>query len=822
MDEKQGFTYRVEYVPNGMSKHVLVSLFHLEDAQHLEVRSLTPDVNNYDGTGYQVATIYYSPPNQQRELRLRNHDSDLVLDRAFLGFTPLNETVEAPTADLIAVTGLAGHAFGSWAHTRRRMWLRDYLPGDIQRRARVLVYGYNSQVQGHDTPTTILADHGNRFVNDLLRIRTHVACRDRPLCLIGHSLGGLIIKQALADLPPGQRAMLPVKRVIFLGVPHGGLDQTALADIVRGRPPQELVTELRRNSPTLRGLAHRFKFNCSDLVVHTYYESRMTNTVVQSTDGKFSRCGPPVLMVDGTSAVLHHSCEVSVVSVDGNHSEIAKLQRGQGGAYVDIKAHVEDALQDIEQTNKLWASLNRSRSASCLGGNLCRLESNEPKPDVTPSSLEASIQKKSEASASAELESVVDDATDDRCYYCRTTYCTDGHMCMTRIDPDKALDSSEAFVQRTLQSSASAELGCGTAFAFNLSEALRCRYIWCPNGRECTVEAHIAKPFGLKPGLLGEQKAIIYPTASITTTPTALPNSLGFDLEAYMRECKKCEAEGLPNPSVLSFRGLKPRLHDQAPSSSSSLKLDAGKTTTGSVTSNSLISAASDRTGDGASQEVVESLKCPERHKAISGQSITPSSIILGEGSGASEPRKFTPGRGSPAAAHSGEREWNSLQRRERLRLESIAAKDRDTQSTRLATSSESTDSILSVAKVPPALPPRTSGATTPNLTTTVSAPSRAIDHEIRKPRSLWRTAARLAVDIFLDVPPAKSTPAQWSAGNALHTSPAASSSADLVTSTDTSELSLPTPTTWPLGGRVYLATNDQATHLLAGSGGTT
>ncbi|KAK5698430.1 hypothetical protein LTR17_023662 [Elasticomyces elasticus] len=385
MDETQGLTYRVEYVPTGMSKHVLRSLFHPEDAQHLEIRSLTPDVNNYDGTGYQVATVYYSPLRLQQELRLQNRDSDLVLDRAFLGFTPLNETVETPTADLIAVTGLAGHAFGSWAHTRRRMWLRDYLPGDIQRRARVLVYGYNSLVQGHDTPTSILADHGNRFVNDLLRIRAHVACRDRPLILIGHSLGGLIIKQALADLPPGQRAMLPVKSVMFLGVPHGGLDQSALADIIQGRPPQELVTELRRNSPTLRGLAQRFKSNCSDLVVHTYYESRMTNTVVQSGDGILSRCGPSVLMVDGTSAILHHSCEVSVVSVDGNHSEIAKLKRGQGGAYVDIKAHVEDALQGIEHAHMLSPPLHHSSPASPLRFDPSERRLTQMPPDPGPS-----------------------------------------------------------------------------------------------------------------------------------------------------------------------------------------------------------------------------------------------------------------------------------------------------------------------------------------------------------------------------------------------------------------------------------------------------
>ena len=46
---------------------------------------------------------------------------------------------------VIAVTGLAGHAFGSWSVDHHLMWLRDFLPSDIPR-IRVITYGYNSQL----------------------------------------------------------------------------------------------------------------------------------------------------------------------------------------------------------------------------------------------------------------------------------------------------------------------------------------------------------------------------------------------------------------------------------------------------------------------------------------------------------------------------------------------------------------------------------------------------------------------------------------------------------------------------------------------------
>ena len=68
---------------------------------------------------------------------------------------------------IIAVT--AAHAFGSWAHSSQNMWLRDYLPKDVTN-ARVLIYGYPSQLQGNIS-RSILSDHTNNFIHRLLTMR---------------------------------------------------------------------------------------------------------------------------------------------------------------------------------------------------------------------------------------------------------------------------------------------------------------------------------------------------------------------------------------------------------------------------------------------------------------------------------------------------------------------------------------------------------------------------------------------------------------------------------------------------------------------------
>jgi hypothetical protein len=70
---------------------------------------------------------------------------------------------------IIAVTGLAGHAYGSWAHTAENMWLRDYLPRDAPN-ARILTYGYDATLQGSDSFST-LNDYAETFWQNLVSIR---------------------------------------------------------------------------------------------------------------------------------------------------------------------------------------------------------------------------------------------------------------------------------------------------------------------------------------------------------------------------------------------------------------------------------------------------------------------------------------------------------------------------------------------------------------------------------------------------------------------------------------------------------------------------
>lgn len=103
---------------------------------------------------------------------------------------------------LIAVSGLGSHAFESFKESSgSHMWLRDSPPRDIPN-MRILLYGYDTQIDD-STSFANLDDLANEFQERAKSTRNYprlersglpTTSPERPLILIGHGLGGIIIK----------------------------------------------------------------------------------------------------------------------------------------------------------------------------------------------------------------------------------------------------------------------------------------------------------------------------------------------------------------------------------------------------------------------------------------------------------------------------------------------------------------------------------------------------------------------------------------------------------------------------------------------------
>jgi hypothetical protein len=115
---------------------------------------------------------------------------DVNFDCHFFGFTQLYDTIpgrpitaeyhlppricdykaNARSSSIVAITGLDGHAYGSWRGKGNlgRMWLRDFLSKDLPQ-CRTMIYGYNSKLLSRGVHT--IMDYGREFLERIKRVR---------------------------------------------------------------------------------------------------------------------------------------------------------------------------------------------------------------------------------------------------------------------------------------------------------------------------------------------------------------------------------------------------------------------------------------------------------------------------------------------------------------------------------------------------------------------------------------------------------------------------------------------------------------------------
>ncbi|KAK5989673.1 Protein SERAC1-like protein [Cladobotryum mycophilum] len=278
----------------------------------------------------------------------------LKVDVDFLGITPLADSLQDSTVDIIAVTGLAGHAFGSWkSKDKPDMWLRDFLPQSILN-ARILTYGYDTKLPGSQSETSIL-ELSRRLLESIKTIRHEKS--ERPLILIGHDLGGLVVKEALVQASEGSEDDQIIFRscyaVLLFGVPNRGLDNSSLMSMVKGQPSENLVKDLGESSRFLRLLHQRFNkcFTLHGSKIICVFETRRTPTVEWCLKtGSWERTGPKVMMVPHTSAIDAGPTEKTYdqLSIDADHFGITKFSDISDPDYLIIESRIQGLVANAQ------------------------------------------------------------------------------------------------------------------------------------------------------------------------------------------------------------------------------------------------------------------------------------------------------------------------------------------------------------------------------------------------------------------------------------------------------------------------------------------
>ncbi|TVY32372.1 Kinesin light chain [Lachnellula occidentalis] len=243
-----------------------------------------------------------------------------------------DEAGSAPEVDIIAVQGLGAHPYYTWVKkapaskgneskrlnkNKARFWRsrkpKEHLEGDSQedslaecmwlrdlvvpgfKNARVATYSYKSDWRDRDVETS-LRQCAEQFLHIVSQHRQQEIERQRPLVLIGHSLGSLVIQQALVIAIHREDftdLRLSVAGIIFLGAPLQGSDL------------------LTKDSSSLNGLSRDFWGSYKDWDLFCFYEN------IEAEMGPIKK-----KIVSPQSATMHG---MPMMSLNTNHFDLNKF-----------------------------------------------------------------------------------------------------------------------------------------------------------------------------------------------------------------------------------------------------------------------------------------------------------------------------------------------------------------------------------------------------------------------------------------------------------------------------------------------------------------
>jgi PGAP1-like protein len=247
-----------------------------------------------------------------------------------------------PLIDFIFVHGLNGGSRKTWSKTSSvaHYWPREWLPKDpVFSNVRVNSFGYNSDwVKGKDNCLDI-HHFGKSFLGEM-STSPYLGDADTPIVLIGHSMGGLVIKKAYMLAKQDVMYETLAKRfhtIFFLATPHKGSDWAKLLSGILqiAYSSRAYPADLERSSGAIRSINDEFR-NCSaNLALWSFYETQKLNM------GLFS-----AIIVDPDSATLGYP-EEKQMPMNADHRSICKFEAPTDPNYVTLRNALASTVKGI-------------------------------------------------------------------------------------------------------------------------------------------------------------------------------------------------------------------------------------------------------------------------------------------------------------------------------------------------------------------------------------------------------------------------------------------------------------------------------------------
>ena len=234
------------------------------------------------------------------------------------------------------------------------------------------MYGYDADVTSftdvvsrdkiHD-PARIV-HHSKHLIAELCENRRIREANERPIVFVGHSLGGLVIKQALIYSSEVRDTKIEYLRsisvstygILFFGTPHTGSNTAKwalrLASICRAVLPShlvdtqpQLVNDLMSGNETLKSIDRQFVQIASRFYICSFHEGKPTNLN-----------GSPQYIVDEESA-SPNVLDVQCASIRQDHSHMCTFENENDSDFDQVVGAIQRSIYEASALVKTrWVS----------------------------------------------------------------------------------------------------------------------------------------------------------------------------------------------------------------------------------------------------------------------------------------------------------------------------------------------------------------------------------------------------------------------------------------------------------------------------------
>ncbi|KAL9581454.1 MAG: hypothetical protein Q9212_003889 [Teloschistes hypoglaucus] len=267
-----------------------------------------------------------------RTLTRRGDHAEASQDaKGTLGLNTLYIPTDITVVDLVFVHGLGGGSRSTWSKNGEPSlyWPEEWLPNDPGfRDVRIHSFGYNSDWEKESSLN--IHDFSKSLLESIHDCPVIPRTSKSPIILVGHSMGGLVIKRAYILAQQKDNFASTARRIqaiFFLATPHRGADLAQLlTKILNFSPGQRpYVADLNRNSLATQSINDEFPQYSQDLQLFSFYETLPTSYGIGKS-----------MVVDKDLAVLNYVNERTAY-LNANHRDVCKYANQNDPNYKTVR-----------------------------------------------------------------------------------------------------------------------------------------------------------------------------------------------------------------------------------------------------------------------------------------------------------------------------------------------------------------------------------------------------------------------------------------------------------------------------------------------------